>query len=98
MYVNGVLRQALSVNSLQNYCYEGTNYNGQTDKNPADGDPRGFWNDTHAFITGAAVNPGDTIRFQKDSANTAAFYYIDVIDVEAPPPANGAAIQLPFHP
>ncbi len=87
LYVNGVFRQAFSVNSLQNYCYEGTNYNGQTDKNPADGDPRGFWNDTHAFITGGAVNPGDTIQFQKDSSNTAAFYYIDVIDVEAPPPA-----------
>jgi len=87
LYVNGAFRQAFSVNSLQNYCYEGTNYNGQTDKNPADGDPRGFWNDTHAFITGAAVNPGDTVRFQKDSTNTAAFYYIDVIDVEAPPPA-----------
>ena len=48
-------RQAFSVNSYQNYCYEGTNYNGQTDKNPADGDPRGFWNDTHAFIAGAAI-------------------------------------------
>ena len=87
LYVNGVFRQAFSVNSFQNYCYEGTNYNDQTDKNPADGDPRGFWNDTHAFITGPAVNPGDTIRFQMDSSNTAAFYYIDVIDVEAPPPA-----------
>jgi fibronectin type 3 domain-containing protein len=85
LYVNGVFRQAFSVNSLQNYCYEGTNYNGQTDKNPADGNPRGFWNDTHAFITGAAVAPGDTISFQKDSANTAAFYYIDVVDLEAPP-------------
>src|ERR1039458_2616687 len=36
LYVDGVFRQALSVNSQQNYCYEGTNYNGQTDKNPAD--------------------------------------------------------------
>lgn len=86
LYVSGVLRQAFSVNSLQNYCYEGTNYNGQSDKNPADGDPRDFWNDTHAFIQGAPVAPGDTIRFQMDSANTAAFYYIDVIDLEAPPP------------
>ena len=60
VYVNGVFRQSFSVNSLQNYCYEGTNYNGQEDKNPADGNPRGFWNDTHAFITGAAVAAGDT--------------------------------------
>jgi hypothetical protein len=84
LYVDGAFRQAFSVNSLQNYCYEGTNYNGQTDKNPADGDPRGFWNDTHAFITGNPVAPGHTISFQMDAANTAAFYYIDVVDLEAP--------------
>ncbi len=84
LYVNGVFRQALSVNSLQNYCYEGTNYNGQADKNPADGNPRGFWNDTHAFIAGAPVAPGDTITLQKDAANSAAFYYVDVADLEDP--------------
>lgn len=98
LYVNGVFRQAFSVNSLQNYCYEGTNYNGQIDKNPADGDPRGFWNDTHAFIAGAAVAPGDTIKFQMDSSNTAAFYYIDVIDLEAPaqfaPPQAGTFLSI----
>ncbi|HEV2694148.1 MAG TPA: carbohydrate-binding protein [Verrucomicrobiae bacterium] len=97
LYVNGVFRQAFSVNSLQNYCYEGTNYNGQEDKNPADGNPRGFWNDTHAFIAGAAIAPGDTIMFRKDSTNTATFYYIDVIDLENPPapiaqPANSLSI------
>ena len=84
LYVNGMLRQAVSVNSLQNYCYEGTNYNGQEDKNPADGNPRFFWNDTHAFISGAPVAPGDTITLQKDAASSAAFYCIDVIDLEAP--------------
>jgi hypothetical protein len=97
LYVNGAFRQAFSVNSQQNYCYEGTNYDGQTDKNPADGDPRGFWNDTHAFISGAAVAPGQTISFQMDSSNTAAFYDIDVVDLEAPPaplsaPANSLSI------
>ena len=97
LYVNGVFRQAFNVNSQQNYCYEGTNYNDQTDKNPADGDPRDFWNDTHAFVMGAAIAPGSTFRFEKDSANSAAFYYIDVVDVENPPaalsqPANSLSI------
>jgi hypothetical protein len=97
LYVNGTFRQAFSVNSQQNYCYEGTNYNGQVDKNPADGDPRGFWNDTHEFISGAPAAPGQTIRFQMDSSNAAAFYYIDVVDLEAPPaplnqPANSFSI------
>ncbi len=99
LYVNGVQlrRGTISVNSQQNYCYEGTGYNGQTDKNPADGRPRDFWNDTHVFITGAAVSPGQTIRVEKDSANSAAFYYIDVVDLENPPaalsqPANSLSI------
>ena len=87
LYVDGVFRQAFSVNSAQNYCYEGTNYNGQADKNPNDGGARGFWNDTHAFVTNAAIAPGSTIRFQKDSSNTATFYYIDVVDLENPPAA-----------
>ncbi|HXI72657.1 MAG TPA: carbohydrate-binding protein [Verrucomicrobiae bacterium] len=101
LYVNGTFRQAFSVNSLQSYCYEGTNYNGQADKNPADGNPRGFWNDTHAFITGAAVAPGDTIMLRKDSTNTASFYYLDVVDLENPPapltqPANSLSIASYF--
>jgi hypothetical protein len=89
LYVNGQMRQALAVNSKQSWLYEGgadnSNYNGN-DQNPADGDPRVFFDDVHAFITGAAVAPGDTIRLQEDASNTAAFYYVDVIDVEAPPP------------
>jgi fibronectin type 3 domain-containing protein len=97
-YVNGVFRQSFNVSSLQNYCYEGTNYNGQADKNPADGDPRGFWNDTHAFIVGAAVAPGDTFTLQMDSSNTASFYYIDVVDMEAPaqfaPPPAGTFLSI----
>ncbi|HEX3856775.1 MAG TPA: LamG-like jellyroll fold domain-containing protein [Verrucomicrobiae bacterium] len=85
LYVNGVFRQAFSVNSMQNYAYNGgSNYGSTSDKNPADGDPRDFWNDTHYFVSGAAITNGDTITFQMDSANTAAFYYIDVIDLENP--------------
>lgn len=86
LYVNGQLRQSLDVNSQQTWLYEGNNnYNGN-DQNPADGDPRVFFDEVHAFITGAAVAPGDTLRLQKDSTNSAAFYDIDVVDVEAPPP------------
>jgi hypothetical protein len=97
LYVNGTFCQAFGVNSMQNYCYEGTNYSWQVDKNPADGDPRGFWNDTHAFVTNTVIAPGNTIRFQMDSSNTASFYYIDVVDLENPPaaltqPANSLSI------
>ena len=97
LYVNGVFRQAFSVNSQQNYCYEGTNYNGQTDKNPADGDPRGFWNDTHAFISGAAVAPGETINFRWippiRRRSTILTWWI----LETPPAAAEPAGQFPLH-
>jgi parallel beta-helix repeat protein len=96
LYVNGTFRQALNLNSKQSWLYEGTTYKGQ-DQNPAHGDPQVFFDDSHTFITGAAVAPGSTITLQKDAANTAARYYIDVIDVENPPapiaqPANSISI------
>ncbi|WP_150107220.1 carbohydrate-binding protein [Pedosphaera parvula] len=98
LYVNGVFRQSLNLNSMQTWLYENsTNYNGN-DQNPADGSPRVFFDDVHTFIAGGAVTPGSTIRLQKDSTNSAAFYYIDVVDLETPPaaltqPANSLSIS-----
>ena len=88
LYVNGAMRQSLTLNSKQTYGYEGgTNHYNNESQNPADGNPRTFWDEVHAFITGAAVAPGDTIRLQKTAASSAAFYDVDVIDLEAPPAA-----------
>jgi Right handed beta helix region len=96
LYVDGTFRQALNLNSKQSWLYEGTTYSGQ-DQNPAHGDPQVFFDESHTFISGAAVAPGSTITLQKDSANTATNYLIDVIDVENPPapiaqPANSISI------
>jgi hypothetical protein len=84
LLVNGTFRQALNVNSKQTWLYEGANYNGN-DQDPALGDPRVFYDEAHAFISGDAVAPGDTITLQKDATNTATSYHLDVIDVENPP-------------
>ncbi len=85
LYVNGVFRRALNLNSKQTWIYEGNNHYQGNDQNPADGDPRVFFDEVHTFITGAPISPGSTFALQKDPSNTAAFYYIDVIDVENPP-------------
>jgi hypothetical protein len=86
LYVDGAFRQSLNLNSMQTWLYENsTNYNGN-DQDPTHGSPRVFWDDVHTFITGAAVAPGSTIRLQQDATNMAPFYYIDVVDLEAPPP------------
>jgi hypothetical protein len=94
LYVNGTFRQALYITSKYTWIYEGTSYQDKDDENPADGDPYHFWDEEHAFITGSAVAPGDTIRLQKDSGNTAAFYYIDVVDFESPAPLTQPANSL----
>ncbi|MGD0940211.1 MAG: carbohydrate-binding protein [Terracidiphilus sp.] len=97
LYVDGVFRQALNLNSKQSWLYEGNNNYEGNDQNPADGDPRVFFDESHTFIIGAAIAPGSTFSLQKDASNTAQFYYIDVIDVENPPapltqPANSISI------
>jgi hypothetical protein len=85
LYVDGAFRQALNVNSKQSWLYEGNNnYNGNN-QNPANGDPRVFFDESRTFVTGAPIAPGSTFSLQKDSANTAAYYDIDVVDVEQPP-------------
>ena len=90
LYVNGQMRQSLALNSMQTWLYENANdYNGN-DQSPADGNPRVFFDDVHVFLTGAPVAPGDTITLQKDTANAAPFYDVDVVDLEAPPPATDA--------
>jgi hypothetical protein len=88
LYVNGTFRQAINMNSKQSWEYEGNNnYNG-SDENPADGDPRAFWDEFHASVSGAAIPAGATFSLQKDSANTASFYWVNSIDVwNAPAPA-----------
>ena len=95
LYVNGTFRQAISMNSLQSWQYEGNNnYNG-SDQNPSDGDPRDFWDDFNAFVSGDAIPAGATFSLQKDSSNTASFYWINSIDLwNAPAPAAQPANSI----
>ncbi|SEG75788.1 Right handed beta helix region [Actinacidiphila yanglinensis] len=85
LYVDGTFRQAVALNSKQTWVYEGTQYNTSDDQNPADGSPRVFFDESHAFVTGAPIAPGSTFSLRQDAANTAAFYDVDAIDVEDPP-------------
>jgi Carbohydrate binding module (family 6) len=92
LYVNGTLRQTLTMSSAQTWLYNFT-----SDNNPADGPPSNFWDELPVVITGAAIAPGSTIMLKRDSTNTAAFYYIDCVDLEPLPapiaqPANSLSI------
>ncbi|MFJ9350785.1 discoidin domain-containing protein [Streptomyces sp. NPDC101237] len=98
LYVDGVFRQALNLNSRQSWVYEGNgNYNTSDDQNPADGDPRVFWDESHTFVTGTPIPAGATFSLRKDAGNGASFYDVDSVDVEDPPapsaqPANSLSI------
>jgi len=84
LYVNGTFRQALNVNSAQTWVYETSSSYGGMNQNPSSGNAYVFWDEVHTFITGAPVAPGSTITLQKDSANSASYYNIDVVDLENP--------------
>jgi len=97
LYVNGTFRQALNMNSIQSWQYEGNNNYSGNDQNPADGDPRDFWDEFHAFISGSPIPAGATFSLVKDSSNTAQFYRINSVDVWNVPaplaqPANSISI------
>ena len=85
LYVDGVFRQALNLNSKQTWVYEGTNYNNSDDQDPAEGSPRVFFDESHTFVTGTPIAPGSTLSLQQDAANSASFYDVDSVDVENPP-------------
>ncbi|MDB6019933.1 MAG: uncharacterized protein JWR19_4422 [Pedosphaera sp.] len=90
LYVNGVYRQALNFSSQYSWVYGVNNF---TNNSPSTGTPKRFYDDCMAFISGAAIASGSTIMLKKDSANTAAFYYVDMIRLEN----VGAALSQPAN-
>ncbi len=91
VYVNGVRRQALTLESRYNWLY-GDPTRGKRSNDPAHGLPQVFWDETRYHLEGAALQPGDRLRLQKDAADTASYYRIDLIDLElAPPPIERPA-------
>lgn len=101
LYVNGVFRQKLNLSSTHNWLYgNGTaGSNGQSnDPTIAGATPHVFWDEARFFITGGLAE-GDTLRFQKDVDDTAAFYHIDLLDLETvpgalDPPAAGTFLAI----
>ncbi|MDB5119128.1 MAG: uncharacterized protein JWN56_346 [Sphingobacteriales bacterium] len=90
LYVNGTFRQALTFTSKYSWVY---GVNGFTNNNPSAGTPKKFYDQSRAFISGAAVAAGSTIMLKKEAANTASFYHIDLIQLEN----VGAALSQPAN-
>jgi hypothetical protein len=98
LYVNGAFRQALKLSSMHNWLYGAPGQNGQANE-PSAGQPHVFWDETAFWVDKGGWKQGDTIRLQKDAADTAAYYRVDLVDLETappplPPPAAGTYLSV----
>ena len=84
LYTNGVFAQKLPVTSQYTWLYGSFSFV----NTPGSGSPRNFFDEVR--LSGLSINPGDTVTIQEDADDTAAFYVIDLVDLE-----NIAAPQSP---
>ena len=85
LYINDERRLSLTLSSHHNWLYGKTGNpgeNGQSNQ-PTD-HPHVFWDESR-FIVPGGIKPGDRVRVQKDTGDTAAFYRIDLLDAEQVP-------------
>ena len=82
LYVNGMMRQKLTVTSRYSWTYGGVNdfNNVNIEKNAGAGSPHHFFDEVHALTGDIPV--GATVKLQKDADDNAAHYDIDLIDME----------------
>lgn len=93
-YVNGKRRQSLRLSSRHNWLYGEAGQNGQSN-DPKAGQAHVFWDETR-FLIPSTVKAGDAIRLQKDAADSAAFYRIDLVELETAPAALAPPLKGTF--
>ncbi|AHF90219.1 hypothetical protein OPIT5_08415 [Opitutaceae bacterium TAV5] len=98
LLVNGQTRQSLALSSRHNWLYGAPGQNGQ-DSTPSPEGAHVFWEETRAFVTGPALQPGDRLQLRKTPDDTAAYYRIDLVDLELagpplPPPPEGTYLDV----
>lgn len=95
LYVNGDRRGSLRLSSRRTWLYgDGKPYGNGQSQSPTPY-PHVYWDETAAEIPGG-VRAGDRVRLQKDAGDEAAFYRIDLVELEsagAPLPAPVGAVS-----
>jgi hypothetical protein len=76
LYVNGENRGKLELTSEHSWVYGKYPWS----NNPDDGDAHRFFDESHLLI--GDVPAGATVRLQKESDDTAAYYIVDLIELE----------------
>ncbi|WP_233594884.1 CARDB domain-containing protein [Amycolatopsis sp. WAC 04169] len=86
LYVNGTFAQKLTLSSKHSWLY------GSTDdpeglSNTPQADARRLFDESHALLS-RSYPPGTKFKLQRDSGDNAAFYIVDLIDLEQVAPAS----------
>ncbi|MEU5088437.1 CARDB domain-containing protein [Streptomyces sp. NPDC021356] len=90
LYANGTFVRKLSLSSKHSWLY-GTTDDPEGLTNRPGGDARRLFDESHALLTDT-YPAGTKFRLQRDAGDDAAFYVIDLVDLEqvAPPSAKPA--------
>jgi hypothetical protein len=89
LYINGVHKADIILSSKHSWLY-GKDNDPQTDV-PSNGQARKIYDESHLLFKGFSIAAGDTVMLRKEAANTAAYCYIDFIDLEQ----VGAPLPMP---
>ncbi len=84
LYVGGTRVQSLALTSHYAWAYGDPTQSDATTNNPGDGFARHFYDEVRVLLPND-VPAGTTIALQKDASDTAAYYVIDLVDVEEAP-------------
>jgi hypothetical protein len=82
LYKNGVFVQKLAVTSKYSWLYGAYPFS----NDPSQGFSRNFYNELR--LPGITIEPNDTIRIEKDADDTAAYYIVNLVDLEKVAPAG----------
>jgi hypothetical protein len=92
LYVNDTFRQKLGLTSKYAWSYGGET---QTSNDPSIGGAHHFFDEARALV--GDIPAGAAIKLQQDSGDTAAYYVIDLIDMEQvdpPKPMPGGFLSI----
>ncbi|CAM3315140.1 CARDB domain-containing protein [Kibdelosporangium persicum] len=95
LYINGTFAQKLTLSSKHSWLY-GTTDDPEGLTNTPQANARRLFDESHALLS-TSYPPGTKFKLQRDAGDTAAFYIIDLIDLEqvapaAPQPAGCTSI------
>jgi hypothetical protein len=96
LYVGGTRVQSLSLTSHYAWAYGDPTASDATTNNPANGFARHFYDEVRVLLP-SDIPSGSTVALQKDASDSAAYYVVDLVDMEEVPapigqPSNSVSI------